>query len=95
MALLWGLKFTIAIGIRQFEIEGYSKIIVEDVSRRSAAGWKVEAIVRDVRMLLANLDSFTILHIYTEKGMQMLTPRLFSACYKKAYDVGGMLICYQ
>ncbi|XP_059064699.1 uncharacterized protein LOC131856791 [Cryptomeria japonica] len=66
MALLWGMKFAIAIGIRQLEIEGDSKIIVEAISGRSAAGWKVEAILRDVRMLLADLDSFTILHIYKE-----------------------------
>ncbi|XP_057843413.1 uncharacterized protein LOC131052802 [Cryptomeria japonica] len=68
MALLWGMKLAIAIGIRQIEIEGDSKIIVEVVSGRTATGWKVEAILRDVRMLLANLDSFTICHIYREEN---------------------------
>lgn len=66
MALLWGLNFTTAIGIRQLEIEGNSKVIVEVVSGRSVAGWKVESILRDARMFLANLDSFTICHIFRE-----------------------------
>ncbi|XP_057821065.2 uncharacterized protein LOC131033795 [Cryptomeria japonica] len=66
MALLWRMKFVIAIGIRQLEIKGDSKIIVEAVNGRTAASWKVEAILRDARMLLANLDNFTICHIYRE-----------------------------
>ncbi|XP_057836004.2 uncharacterized protein LOC131046315 [Cryptomeria japonica] len=66
MAVLWEMKFAIAICIKQLEIEGDSNIIVEAFSGRSVAGWKVEVILRDVRMLLANLDSFTICHIYRE-----------------------------
>ncbi|XP_059067677.1 uncharacterized protein LOC131858456 [Cryptomeria japonica] len=66
MALLWEMKFATTIGIRQLEIEGDSKIIVEAASGRTAVGWKVEAILRDARMLLANLDGFTIHHIYKE-----------------------------
>ncbi|XP_057860499.1 uncharacterized protein LOC131069162 [Cryptomeria japonica] len=66
MSLLWGMKFAIAIGIRQLEIEGDSKIIMEVVDGRSAVGSKVEVVLRDVRMLLSNLDSFTICHIYIE-----------------------------
>ncbi|XP_059066931.1 uncharacterized protein LOC131858058 [Cryptomeria japonica] len=66
MTLLWGLKFATAIGIRQLEIEGDSKVIVEVFSGRSVAGWKVESILRDARMFLANLDCFTIHHIFKE-----------------------------
>ncbi|XP_057821432.1 uncharacterized protein LOC131034088 [Cryptomeria japonica] len=66
MNLPWGLKFATAIGIRQLEVEGDSKVIVEAVSSRSVAGWKVESILRDARMFLANLDSFTICHIFRE-----------------------------
>lgn len=50
MALLWGLKFTTAIGIRQLETEGDSRVIVEVVSGRSVVSWKVESILRDARM---------------------------------------------
>ncbi|XP_057869009.2 uncharacterized protein LOC131076016 [Cryptomeria japonica] len=66
MALLWGLKLATAIGIRQLEIEGDSKVIVEAISGRSIVGWKVESILRDARMFLANLDSFTIYRILRE-----------------------------
>ncbi|XP_059073485.1 uncharacterized protein LOC131874227 [Cryptomeria japonica] len=64
MALLWSVKFATAIGIRQLEIEGDSKVIVKVVSGRFVAGWKVESILRDARMFLANLDCFTIRHIF-------------------------------
>ncbi|XP_059067832.1 uncharacterized protein LOC131858564 [Cryptomeria japonica] len=60
MALLWGLRFAKSIGIKHLEIEGDSQIIVEMVSGRSASGWQVDPILRDARMLMANLDGFTI-----------------------------------
>ncbi|XP_059066045.1 uncharacterized protein LOC131857456 [Cryptomeria japonica] len=66
MTILWGMKFSTAMGIRQLEIEGDSKIIIEVVKGRTAAGWKVDAILSDTRILLANLDNFTIHHIYRE-----------------------------
>ncbi|XP_057847000.2 uncharacterized protein LOC131056757 [Cryptomeria japonica] len=66
MALLWGLKFTTAIGIRQLEIEGDSKVIMEVDSGRSVVGWKVKSIWRDARMFMANLDCFTVRHIFKE-----------------------------
>ncbi|XP_059073486.1 uncharacterized protein LOC131874228 [Cryptomeria japonica] len=68
MALLWGLKFANSIGIKQLEIEGDSQIILETVSGRSTAGWKVDSILRDVRILMANLDGFTIRHVFREKN---------------------------
>lgn len=40
---------------------------MEVVSGRSVARWKVDSILRDARMLLANLDGFTIRHIF-KKG---------------------------
>ncbi|XP_057814100.1 uncharacterized protein LOC131028005 [Cryptomeria japonica] len=61
-----GMKFSISIGIRQLEIEGDSKLIMEAVSGRSVAGWKVEVILRDVRILLAKIYSFTLPHIHRE-----------------------------
>ncbi|XP_059076435.1 uncharacterized protein LOC131875779 [Cryptomeria japonica] len=66
MALLWGLRFATSIGIKQLEIEGDSQIIMEMVSGRYTAGWKVDSILRDFMMLLANLDGFTIQHIFKE-----------------------------
>ncbi|XP_057860374.1 uncharacterized protein LOC131069084 [Cryptomeria japonica] len=65
-ALLWGMKFSTTIGIRRLEIEGDSKIIIEVVKGRTAVGWKVDAIMRNTRILLANLNNFTIYHIYRE-----------------------------
>ncbi|XP_059067563.1 uncharacterized protein LOC131858358 [Cryptomeria japonica] len=59
MDLLWGLKFSNSIGIKQLQIGGDSQIIVETVSGRSTAGWKVDSILRDVRILMDNLDGFT------------------------------------
>ncbi|XP_059073300.1 uncharacterized protein LOC131874083 [Cryptomeria japonica] len=66
MALLWGLTFATSIGIKHLEIEGDSQIIMETVSSRSVVGWKVDSILRDSRMLLANLDGFTIRYIFRE-----------------------------
>ncbi|XP_057865969.2 uncharacterized protein LOC131073536 [Cryptomeria japonica] len=66
MALLGGVRFATSIGIKHLEIEGDLQIIVEAVSGRSAVGWKVDPILRDARMLLANLNGFTIRHIFRE-----------------------------
>ncbi|XP_059077960.1 uncharacterized protein LOC131876550 [Cryptomeria japonica] len=66
MALLWGLRFATSIGIKHLEIEGDSQITVEMVSGRSTARWKVDPILRDARMLMANLEGFTIRQIFRE-----------------------------
>ncbi|XP_059076617.1 uncharacterized protein LOC131875912 [Cryptomeria japonica] len=71
MALLWGQRFATSISIKHLEIEGDSQIIMEMVSSRSVVGWKVDPILRDVRMLLANLDDFTIRHIFREGNAAM------------------------
>ncbi|XP_057856647.2 uncharacterized protein LOC131065999 [Cryptomeria japonica] len=66
MALLWGLRFSTTIGIKHLETDGNSQIIMEAVRGRFVAGWKVDFILRDARMLLTNLDGFSICHIFRE-----------------------------
>ncbi|XP_057871388.2 uncharacterized protein LOC131077831 [Cryptomeria japonica] len=66
MAILLGLRFSTTIDIKHLEIEDNSQIIVEAIRGRSIAGWKVDSVLRDARMLLTNLDDFTIRQIFTE-----------------------------
>ncbi|XP_057846127.2 uncharacterized protein LOC131055759 [Cryptomeria japonica] len=66
MALPWGLKLAISIGIKKLEIEGDSQIIVESVKGSSTAVWHVDSILRDVIGLLINPDDFIICHIFRE-----------------------------
>lgn len=66
MALLWGLKFSLSIGIKWLIIEGESMLIVDTIKGNRESSWGIGSILMDIRAMLMGLEEFRIHHIFRE-----------------------------
>ncbi|XP_059070243.1 uncharacterized protein LOC131859953 [Cryptomeria japonica] len=66
MALAWGIRLTLTMGIRIMDIKGDSKLIIDVVKGRNRLNWTIEGTIRDTLRLISGHDSFKIMHVYRE-----------------------------
>jgi len=66
MALLWGLKVVISLGISHLHIQGDSKIILDAITGLSTCGWKLSDIISDIQTILHGIPNVSFSHTYRE-----------------------------
>lgn len=66
MALAWGLRITLFIGVKVIAIEGDFKLIIDVVKGLNRINWSINGIIKDTFRLLFSFDSFLLNHIYRE-----------------------------
>lgn len=66
MALLWGLKIALSLGMKTMEIEGDSMLIVEATKGKMKMWWSLKGIMEDIFSLLNGLQDFSIQHVFRE-----------------------------
>lgn len=69
MALLWGLRVSLLIGLKTLVIEGDSKLIIDAIKGLSKTNWSIEGIIKYIFKFLLGLDHFEIDHVYREGNM--------------------------
>ncbi|GLJ10010.1 hypothetical protein SUGI_0120060 [Cryptomeria japonica] len=66
MALFWGLKLALSIGIRALIIEGDLKLVIDATQGQANINWSSIGMVNDIKRLLLGLDYFSICHTFRE-----------------------------
>ncbi|XP_057860572.2 uncharacterized protein LOC131069228 [Cryptomeria japonica] len=66
MALAWGIRLALIMGIRIMDIEGDSKLIIDAIKGWNRLNWTIEGTIRDTLRLISRLDLFRIMHVYRE-----------------------------
>ncbi|GLJ42723.1 hypothetical protein SUGI_0885810 [Cryptomeria japonica] len=66
MALAWGIRLALTMGIKIMDIEGDSKLIIDVVKGQNKLNWTIEGTIRDTLRLIFRLELFKIMHVFRE-----------------------------
>ncbi|XP_057870939.1 uncharacterized protein LOC131077468 [Cryptomeria japonica] len=66
VALAWGIRIALAMGVKNMDIKGDSMLIIDAVKGRNKLNWTIEGTIKDTLRLISGIDSFRAMHIYRE-----------------------------